>query len=101
MGKVQKSICSLGKCDNPNLDPLVDLVVNGYNIPQVVVDFGSQVNVLPRSTWIKIGRPQLQELGIYIRLADQALIAPIGVWKNVETSSMGIVGTRMCLLKLR
>ena len=44
--KIQKTICSLGKSDSPDLDPLVNLVVNGYNIPQVVVDFGSQVNVL-------------------------------------------------------
>lgn len=32
-GRIQKTICSLGKSDNPDLDPLVDLVVNGYNIP--------------------------------------------------------------------
>lgn len=90
LGKIQKIICSLGKSDSPDLDPLVDLVVNGYNIPQVVVDFGSQVNVLLRSTWIKIGRPQLQELGIYIRLEDQGLIAPIGVLKKAKTSIMAI-----------
>lgn len=46
-GRIKKTIFSLGKADSPDLDPLVDLVVNGYNIPQVVVDFGSQVNVLP------------------------------------------------------
>ena len=64
--------------------------MNGFNIPQVVVNFRSQVNVIPRSTWIKIGRPQLQESGIYIRLAVQGLIAPIGVLKKAETSIMGI-----------
>lgn len=47
----------MGKYDHPDLDPKVDLVVNGYTIPQVVVDFGSQVNILPRSTWVKLGRP--------------------------------------------
>lgn len=39
-GRIQKSICSLGKCDNLNLDLLVDLIVNVYNISQVVVEFG-------------------------------------------------------------
>ena len=72
-GRIQKTICSMGKSDNPDLNPLVDLVVNGYTIPQAVVDFGSQVNVLPRSTWVKIGRPQLHESAIYIRLAYQGL----------------------------
>lgn len=89
-GRIQKTICSMGKSDNPDLDPLVDLVVNGYTIPQVVVNFGLQVNVLPRSTWVNIGRPQLHESAIYIRLVDQGLTSPIGVLRQAETSIMGI-----------
>ena len=65
-------------------------MVNGYTIPQVVVDFGSQVNILPRSTWVKLGRPQLYESDVYIRLADQGIIAPIGALIQAETSIMGL-----------
>jgi len=64
--------------------------VNKYNIPQVVIDFRSQFNVVPRSTWVKIGRPQLHESAIYIRLMDQGLIAPIGMLKQAKTLIMGI-----------
>ena len=56
-GQSQKTVCSMGKHAQPDLDPKVNLVVNGYTMPQVVVDFGSQVNILPRSTWVKLGRP--------------------------------------------
>lgn len=38
-----------------------------------------------------MGWPKLEESRIYIILVDQAPIAPIGVWKNVETSIMGIM----------
>jgi hypothetical protein len=33
-------------------DPQVDLEVDGYMIKQVMVDFGSQVNVLHKETWV-------------------------------------------------
>ena len=37
-----------------------------------------------------MGRPRLYESGIYLKLADQGLIEPIGVWKNVDTTIKGI-----------
>ena len=36
--------------------------------------------------WEQLGRPRLCELGIYLKLADQGLIEPIGVWKSVDTN---------------
>lgn len=43
----------MNQVDRFNLDPQVDLEVEGLLIPQVVVDFESQVNILPKSTWLK------------------------------------------------
>ena len=37
-----------------------------------------------------MGRPRLYESGIYLKLADQGLIEPIGVWRNVDTKIKGI-----------
>ena len=37
-----------------------------------------------------MGRTRLHESGIYLKLADQGLIEPIGVWKNVDTKIKGI-----------
>ena len=42
-----------------------------------------------RSNWETLGRP-LVYLGIYIKLVDQGLIEPIGVWKSGNTTIMGI-----------
>ena len=42
-----------------DFDPQVDLQINELLIPKVVLDFGSQVNILTKNTWEKLGRPQL------------------------------------------
>ena len=39
---------------------------------------------------MKLGRPQLHESDVYIRLADQGIIAPIGILRQAETSIMGL-----------
>ena len=83
-------MCSLNKKYKGDCDPLVDLEIEGYHIRQVVLNFGSQVNIMTRDTWEQMGRPWLYESGIYLKLADQGLIEPIGVWKNVDTTIKGI-----------
>ena len=88
--KQTKSICSLNQKDKNDDDPLVDLEIEGYHVRQVVLDFGSQVNIMTRDTWEQLGRPRLNESGIYLKLADQGLIEPIGVWWNVDTTIKGI-----------
>ena len=45
---------------------------------------------MTRDTWEQLGRPRLYELGIYLKLANQVLIEPIIVWKNVDTTIKGI-----------
>ena len=45
---------------------------------------------MTRDTWEQLGRPQLHESGIYLKIADQGLIEHIGVWKNVDTMIKGI-----------
>ena len=45
---------------------------------------------MTRDTWEYLGRPRISESGIYIKLVDQGLIEPIGVWQNVDTSIKGI-----------
>ena len=39
--KQTKNICSLNQKDKSDVDPLVDLEIEGYHVRQVVLDFGS------------------------------------------------------------
>jgi hypothetical protein len=71
-------------------DPQVDLEINGVVIEHVVVDFELEVNILPRDTWIRLGRPSLSLTLNYLKLVDQILIEPINILRNVETQIMGI-----------
>ena len=57
--KITKNIAYMGKHIQNNLDPQVNLQINELLIPKVVLDFGSQVNILTKSTWEKLGRPKL------------------------------------------
>ena len=45
----------MNQVDKFDIDPQVDLEVEGVLIPQVVVDFGSQVNIFPKFKWLKLG----------------------------------------------
>ena len=40
--------------------------------------------------WEQLAKPRLHEYEIYLKLADQGLIEPIGVWKNVNAIIKGI-----------
>ena len=48
--KQTKNICSLNKKYKGDVDPLVNLEIKGYHVLQVVLDFGSQVNIMTRDT---------------------------------------------------
>ena len=52
-------------------------------IPKVMLEFGSQVNILTKDTREKLGWPELVKSDYYLKLADQGLIEPLGLCKNV------------------
>ena len=53
--KVSKNIAYMGNNIQNDFDPQVYLQINELLIPKVVLDFGSQVNILTKSTWEKLG----------------------------------------------
>ena len=77
--------------DKSNFDPQVNLDIEGVLIPQVVVDFGSQANILPIATWVNIGQLELEKYDFYLKLVDQGLVKPLGIWKDIETTIMRIL----------
>ena len=48
--KQTKNICRLNQKDKSDVDPLIDLEIKGYHVRQVVLNFGSQVNIMTRDT---------------------------------------------------
>jgi len=65
--------------------------IGEYEMHQVILDLGSDVNVLPKWTWERMGRPALQWSPIQLRMENQHKIIPMerlqGVTVDIEGAS--------------
>lgn len=50
---------------------------------KVILNLGSEVNVLTKQTWGLMGRPKLLHSPIQLRLANQQRVCPLGRMSNV------------------
>lgn len=57
--------------------------IGEYEMDQVILDLGSEVNVMPKQTWKRMGRPTLQWSPIQLRMANQQNILPMGILQGV------------------
>ena len=55
--KIPRNLCSLRQKETMDIDPLVDLDIDNYCISKVILDFGSQANIMTRATWERLGHP--------------------------------------------
>ena len=56
----------------------------------VILDLGSEVNVLTKKTWEQMGQPTLTWSPIQLRLANQQKIRPLGRFPHVSVDIDGI-----------
>jgi hypothetical protein len=64
-----KILCQLSQEEQTNeFDPQFDLKINKNLIKQVIFDFRSQVNILPRETWVQIEKPPMQHIMNFMKL---------------------------------
>jgi len=45
--------------------------IGEYNMDQVILDLGSDVNILPKQTWELMGKPKLQWSTIQMKMTNQ------------------------------
>jgi len=45
--------------------------IRDYEMDQVILDMGSDMNIFPKQTWERMGRPALQWSTIQLRMANQ------------------------------
>ena len=57
----------------------------------VILDLGSEVNVLTKQTWEQMGKPALTWSPIQLRLANQQRIVPLGRFPNVPIDIDGVI----------
>ena len=56
----------------------------------IVLDLGSEVNVLPKKTWKCMGEPTLGYSPVQLKLANQHIVLPIGRLKGVTIYLDGV-----------
>ena len=56
----------------------------------IILDLGSNVNILTRQTWEIMGKPRLDWSPIQLRLSNQAKVLPIGRLSNVPVDVEGV-----------
>jgi hypothetical protein len=68
--------------------------IGEYEMDQVILDLGSDANVLPKQTWERMGRPVLQWSLIQLRMENQQKIIPYGkiAWSNSRYRRCECVG---------
>src|SRR5713226_10282018 len=64
--------------------------IGEFEMDEVVLDLGSEVNVLTKQTWQQMGSPQLIRSPIHLRLANQQKVSPLGRLPQVPVDIDGV-----------
>jgi hypothetical protein len=64
--------------------------IGDFNMGDIILDLGSEVNVLPKKTWKCMGEPTLGYSPIQLKLANQHRVLPISRLKGVTVDLDGV-----------
>jgi hypothetical protein len=64
--------------------------IGEYDVDNVILNLGYDVNVLPKKTWEMMGKPKLIWSHVQLRLANQHKIVPIGQFIGVPMNIDGV-----------
>ena len=68
--------------------------IGDYEMDQVILDLGSDANVLPKQTWERMGKPTLQWSPIQLWMENQQKVLPMGRLQGITVDIDG-ASTRM------
>jgi hypothetical protein len=64
--------------------------IGDFNMGDIILDLGSEVNVLPKKTWETMGEPTLGFSPIQLKLENQHRLVPIGTLKGIPIDLDGV-----------
>ena len=64
--------------------------IGDYEMNQVILDLGLDVNVLPKQTWQRMGEPKLEWSTIQLCMANQKNIIPLGRLSKIVVDIAGV-----------
>ena len=68
----------------------LSVVIRSYEMDEVVLDLGSEVNVMTKQTWEIMVKPKLTFSPIQLRLANQQRVIPLGCLSSVPMDLGGV-----------
>jgi len=68
----------IGKMRRKSKELHLNARIGEYEIDYVVLDLGSEVNVMMKETWSLMGKPNLIYSPIRLRMANQQVVNPFG-----------------------
>ena len=68
----------------------MNIQIEDYEVDSIILDLGSDVNILTKQTWQLMGKPTLRWSSVQLRLENLAKVQPIGHVSNlvVDVDSM-------------
>ena len=64
--------------------------IGEFEMDEVILDLGLEVNVLTKQTWEQMGSPKLARSPIHLRLANQQRVSPLGRLQQVPVEIDGV-----------
>ena len=68
----------------------LSVVIGSYEMDEVVLDLGSEVNVMTKQTWEIMAKPKLAFSPIQLRLANQQRVITLGHLSNIPVNLEGV-----------
>jgi hypothetical protein len=64
--------------------------IGDFNVGDIILDLGSEVNFLPKKTWEALGEPTLEFSPIQLNLVNQHRVVPVGRLKGIPVDLDGV-----------
>jgi hypothetical protein len=87
LGKIDpllnRAVHQIGKRRRKDKELHLNSQIGKYDIDYVVLDLGSEVNVMIKKTWALMEKPKLLYFPIRIRMANQHAVKPFGLLEHI------------------
>ena len=87
---LNKTVHQVSKKRRKNKELHLNSQIGDYDIDYVVLDLGSEFNVMTKRTWALMGKPKLIYSPINLRMANQQAVSPFGRLEHVPMEIDGV-----------
>jgi hypothetical protein len=85
-----KTVNQVHKKTRTNREFRLNANIGDFNMGDIILDLGSEVNVMPKKTWEAMEEPTLGYSPIQLKLANQHRVVPIGRLKGIPVDLDGV-----------